>query len=179
MPGMPAITRLRGVDDQEYEFELRGTPNFNGLSVRFVLRDSADAVAADGTRSPFSSKDTSKGELTALEISREIFQLERERDDLQLQLAKKRKDFEVGMANADEIRRMDTQFVAVSRRIADLKQTASASSSKIAGRAVIDTSFQMAEGETVVVGTSKVRGGGKALIALLTATTDRPKGSAK
>ena len=37
----------------------------------------------------------------------------------------------------------------------------------------------MEDGETVVVGTSKVKGGGKALIALLTATAERAKGSAK
>jgi hypothetical protein len=37
----------------------------------------------------------------------------------------------------------------------------------------------MDDGETVVVGTSKVKGGGRALIALLTATTDRGKSSSK
>ena len=36
-------------------------------------------------------------------------------------------------------------------------------------RSVIDTSFTMDVGETVVVGTSRMRGGDKALIALLTA----------
>jgi hypothetical protein len=41
-------------------------------------------------------------------------------------------------------------------------------------RAVIDTTFEMDIGETVVVGTSRVRGGDKALIALLTAV---PKGT--
>ena len=44
---------------------------------------------------------------------------------------------------------------------------------------MIDTSFRMDDGETVVVGTSKVKGGGKALIALLTATAERAKGSTK
>jgi len=177
-PGMPAITRLRGLDDQDYELELRASPNVNGMSVRFMLRESADG-AADSTRSPFPAKDSSKNEVTALEISREIFQLERERDDLQPQLTKKRKDVEVGMASIEDVKRMDIQLTAVNRRIADLKQTAAATSStKVTGRAVIDTSFQMTDGETVVVGTSKVKGGGKALIALLTATTDR-KGSTK
>ena len=37
----------------------------------------------------------------------------------------------------------------------------------------IDTSFTMSVGETVVVGTSRMRGGGKALIVLLTAVTRR------
>ncbi len=68
---------------------------------------------------------------------------------------------------------MEQQLTAVTRRIADLKQASAASSTKAAGRAVIDTSFRMDDGETVVVGTSKVKGSGKALIALLTATADR------
>jgi len=52
---------------------------------------------------------------------------------------------------------------------------ASESAATIArGRSVIDTSFSMDIGETVVVGTSRVRGGDKALIALLTAV---PKGT--
>jgi hypothetical protein len=40
---------------------------------------------------------------------------------------------------------------------------------KASRSAVIDTSFTMDVGETVVVGTSRVAGGDKALIALLTA----------
>jgi hypothetical protein len=43
------------------------------------------------------------------------------------------------------------------------------------GRSVIDTTFSMDIGETVVVGTSRMRGGDKALIALLTAV---PRGAA-
>ena len=39
----------------------------------------------------------------------------------------------------------------------------------LGGRSVIDTTFSMEIGETVVVGTSRMRGGDKALIALLTA----------
>jgi hypothetical protein len=37
----------------------------------------------------------------------------------------------------------------------------------------------MDNGETVIVGTSKMKGGSNALIALLTATSDRPKASTK
>jgi hypothetical protein len=41
-------------------------------------------------------------------------------------------------------------------------------------RPMIDTSFTMDVGETVVVGTSRVAGGDKALIALLTAVPRNP-----
>jgi len=190
----PAITRLRGVEDQEYELELRaslaftssngGAPPFspNGLSVRFVLRepnDGAGVLSGEGGRAPLQPKELAKGEVVSLEITREIFQLERERDDLQPRISTGRKNVEVGMANPDEVKRLEVQLAAVTRRIADLKQSLSAASSKASGRPVIDTSFRMEDGETVVVGTSKVKGGGKALIALLTATADRVKSSTK
>ena len=187
----PAITRLRGTEDQEYELELRASPtmqpdargfNQTGISVRFFLRDANDgstAVKGDGGRTALHPSELAKADSTTLEISREIFQLERERDDLQIQIHKGRKQVEVGTKDPEEVKRLDTQLAAVTRRIADLKQSLTVASSKAGGRAVIDTSFRMDDGETVVVGTSKVKGGGRALIALLTATTDRAKGSTK
>jgi hypothetical protein len=186
----PAIIRLRGTEDQEYELELRASPtmqpdargfNQTGISVRFFLREPGDGASTggDGGRTAVHPKELSKGDATAVELSREIFQLERERDDLQIQVNKGRKDVEVGMQNPVEVKRQETQLTAVTRRIAELKQSLSATSTKAGGRAVIDTSFRMDDGETVVVGTSKVRGGGRALIALLTATTDRGKSSGK
>jgi hypothetical protein len=186
----PAITRLRGTDDQEYELELRASPtmqpdargfNQTGISVRFFLREPGDGapIGGEGGRTALHPKELSKGDTTAAEISREIFQLERERDDLQFQISKGRKLVDVGGSSPEEVKRLETQLRAVHRRIDELKQPLSTTSSKAAGRAVIDTSFRMDDGETVVVGTSKVKGGGRALIALLTATTDRGKGSGK
>jgi len=179
----PAITRLRGAEDQEYELELRAVGTSpTGMSVRFFLRESSDGSAAasgDTGRSALHPKEVAKGDPVAVEISSQIFQLERERDDLQLLVSKGRKQVEVGTKDPDEVKRQETQLAAVTRRIAELKQSLSTTSSKTTGRPVIDTSFLMEDGETVVVGTSKVKGGGKALIALLTATTGQKKGSTK
>jgi hypothetical protein len=150
------------------------------MSVRFVLRDiDIDKGAADSGRSLFHPKEVAKGDPATMEITREIFQLERERTDRDLVAAKGRSQVEVGMANPDDVRRTEAQLAAVNRRITELKQSLNAASAKSAGRPVIDTSFRMDDGETVVVGTSKMKGGGKALIALLTATSDRPKASTK
>ena len=186
----PAVTRLRGLDEQEYKLELRASPTMlpgtggldrTGISVRFVLRD-VDTSYGSGEkgRTPL-PKEAGKSDPAAAEISREIFQLERERTDLEIVVTKGRGDVEVGMANPVEVKRQEAQLSAVNRRLNELKQslTAANANAKAAGRAVIDTSFRMEDGETVVVGTSKVKGGGKALIALLTATSDRPKGSTK
>jgi hypothetical protein len=189
----PAITRLRGLDEQEYELELRaspllatpGTPAVDprAMSVRFVLRDVDTGSSAGGPsesgRTPLHPKEVAKSDTAAMDISREIFQLERERTDLEIIANKGRRQVEIGTKDPDEVRRTEAQLAAVNRRVSELKQALSAANTKAAGRAVIDTSFRMDEGETVVVGTSKVKGGGKALIALLTATSDRPKASAK
>jgi hypothetical protein len=186
--GSPAITRLRGVDDQEYELELRASatlapgtaaPNQSNIAVRFLLRDgAAEAPASDSSRTALHPKELATTNPAAAEITREIFQLERERADLEVVAARARKQMEVGVKDAEEVERAQRQLNAVNRRIEDLKQSLASANTRAAGRPVIDTSFQMTDGETVVVGTSKVKGGGKALIALLTATTDR-KGSAK
>ena len=177
------MTRLRGVDDQEYELELRATPtlapgtaapNLPNIAVRFLLRDGAgEAPASDSNRTALHPKEVAVANPAAAEITREIFQLEREKADLEVVAARARKQMEVGVKDAEEVERAQRQLNAVNRRIEDLKQALAQSNTKAAGRPVIDTSFQMADGETVVVGTSKVKGGGKALIALLTTTSDR------
>jgi hypothetical protein len=200
--GSPAITRLRGLDEQDYELELRaelrasptpGTgapnpaniavrfvlrdamfaPNPANIAVRFVLRDAMESSAGDSKLSPLHPKELEKADATTLEIGREIFQLERERDELQVRMSTKQRQVEVGAADPAEMQILQTRLTSVLRRIPELKKLASESAPRQTGRTVIDTSFQMTDGETVVVGTSKVKGGGKALIALLTATTDR------
>jgi len=188
----PALTRLRGADEQEYELELRASPLLTpgtaaldprAISVRFVLRDGDVAGAATKLDPQRSIEQQSQKEMAAAlyraETGREIYQLEQERDDLTLQVNKGRLNVEVGMANPDDVKRLSTRLDSVNRRINDLKRTQDTKVEKAGGRPVIDTSFKMDDGETVVVGTSRVKGGSKALIALLTATSDRPKASTK
>ena len=69
----------------------------------------------------------------------------------------------------------------VERRIADLRMRVERGGprAQFARSATIDTSFTMDVGETVVVGTSRMKGGTKALIALLTAVPPRVSTGAK
>jgi hypothetical protein len=60
-------------------------------------------------------------------------------------------------------------------RLAEFESGDARPRSLFGSRGVIDTTFSMDIGETVVVGTSRMRGGDKALIALLTAV---PRGGA-
>jgi hypothetical protein len=185
-----ALTRLRGLDGQEYELELRASPvlspgtaapDAGSLSVRFVLRDGTPA-AGGPTKLELEQQQQQKdaaAQLYRAELSREIYQLEQERDDLSIQVTKGRAQVEVGTRDPEDVKRLATRLDSVQRRINDLKKAQDAAPVKAAGRPVIDTSFKMDDGETVVVGTSGVKGGGKALIALLTATSDRMKASSK
>jgi hypothetical protein len=187
----PAVTRLRGLDGQEYELELRASPlltpgtaapDQRAMSVRFVLRDvdtGSGSGPSESGRTPLHPKELARADTSTAEISRELFQLERERTDLEIVVTKGRADVEVGTKSHVEVKRQEAQLAAVSRRINELKQSLTAANVKAAGRPVIDTSFRMDDGETVVVGTSKMKGGSNALIALLTATSDRPKASTK
>jgi hypothetical protein len=161
--GGSAITRLRGLENEDYELEIRSFPEPQSrLSIRFFLREPADALSqlslakSDGDR----QRDT------------ELFQLERERLDLQSQVQTQRQKVEAGVTDPGELKRLEIQLRAVTNRVDALKQQST--SSKFGSRAVIDTSFRMTIGETVVVGTSRLKGGSKALIALLTAVA-RPK----
>ena len=150
-----------------------------------ALPISGDTVNAtgEGGRTPFQPKEIAKTDTTSLEIGREIFQLERERTELRGRL--RALQAERGAKNPVDARALESQIGqvvqqtnVVDQRIQVLKQIAAAETARTAGRPVIDTSFRMDDGETVVVGTSKMKGS-NALIALLTATADRGKGSAK
>jgi len=72
---------------------------------------------------------------------------------------------EVGTASGAELRPMQDRLASLQRHLADLDAEALANPGS---RPIIDSSFTMNAGETVVVGTSKL-GGDKALIAIVTA----------
>ena len=187
-----AITRLRGVDEQEYQLELRASPapavfdatrppasknDPNALSIRFFLREPAGTAAPSKELAGKGGSTPVAVEARIAQINQELFTLEREKVDLENQVTKGRSEVEIGMKDPNEVRRASDQLNLVVRRIATLKSELSSSNqTKLAagGKAVIDTSFRMEIGETVVVGTSGLKGGNRALIALLTAVGKRP-----
>ncbi len=155
------VTRLRGPDEQEYELRLVAYPvpsSPGRVQVQFSLRDGGtehvDAVV--------SSRDNERRTTTEMEMKSrqaELDRLERELAD-----AKKRND-------AAQVRTLERRVasardaMALTRSVQNRKSTSS--------RAMMDTSFAMDVGETVVVGTSRLRGNSRALIALLTAVPPR------
>lgn len=184
----PSITRLRGTDDQEYELELRAQLVANEgpgkWVVRFVLREAGEVgpVSPKGAELDRNREMVNRGliapaalETRIADINREIFALERERAQLSAQATRLRSQSEVGIKDPFDAAQAEQQLAMVTKRITDLKKSLTTTSLKLEPRAVIDTSFRMDGGETVVVGTSGLKGGTKALIALLTAVGPRSK----
>jgi hypothetical protein len=148
------VSRLRGANDQEYQLTLRGTPVAGAkLSVAFRLAEpGATTVVTAGEQDALAAR------LAALQnVLREA----------QATAARARE------TNSDKRNEMmaaaNERVTQIAREIVQIEQQSAMKDASIrATHAVIDTSFMMDVGETVVVGTSRVAGD-KALIALLTA----------
>jgi chemotaxis response regulator CheB len=124
---------------------------------------------------------------------RRIADLQDRAELTQKQIQEVKKKVEVGMSAGTEIPKMEVELRSIQREIQDLQArlesgTATAgrssggtrgSADRIVRASTIDTSFTMDVGETVVVGTSRLKGGTKALIALLTAVPARASGAAR
>ena len=145
-----AKSQLRGADDQTYEVNLTsspvGAPAPPSLQMKFVMRDSSGDLL--GTSDAVQREAQMKTELLRLSASRAALEKSAQSAD-----------------NSEERRARQAAIRDVTIAIDTLQNQLQ---SVTAGQTLIDTSFNMRLGETVVVGTSRVRGD-KALIALLTA----------
>jgi hypothetical protein len=150
--------RLRGVDEQEYQFSVT-ILNMSGpqLSVRFLM----NAAAAPMQKKISSAVSESRG----LERASVELQLMEARHELQQRHARDMPDEAAAVARA----RVDR----LERQLAELIPAAGGGKG-----AVLDSTFSMDLGETVVIGTSSLRGE-KALIALLTAAPRAGSSSVK
>jgi hypothetical protein len=143
-------SRLRGVDDQTYEVNLTssptGPPAPPSLQMKFVMQDRSSEAFA-----------TSDAPQREAQMKTELLRLSASRAALEKSAQ--------SAENSEERRQRQAAIRDITIAIDTLQNQLQ---SVTAGQTLIDTSFNMRIGETVVVGTSKVRGD-KALIALLTA----------
>jgi hypothetical protein len=146
-------SRLQGPDEQDYEITLDRMPlPPSSLQVRFAMREpdrNAERRAAVADREAA--------------LKAELQELVAAHSALESQLRKAEGSQNRGDADALRQRLADTEIAIETRQ----RQGRYAPG----GATLIDTSFTMSLGETVVVGTSRMRGGNKALIVLLTAAT--------
>ncbi len=154
--GRSAIaTRLRGDEQDYYDLELE--PNRTDTSgkwyVRFSLRNAPTGAVLAATQAETSDDRLAQLTQKRAEVEAQLRNLKQRYNDNHPEVQKAR-------AQLTEIEREQAQLRAdTARRRAMVRPT---------NRTVIDTSFTMDIGETVVVGTSRLQGD-KALIALLTA----------
>jgi hypothetical protein len=147
------VSRLRGPNDQEYQLTLRGVPAGEKLNVTFRL-------AEPGAATLLTASDNNA-------LAARLAALQNALRDAQANAARAR---DAGGDRRNEaIADANEKAAKIAREIVQTEQQTAMKEATIrATHAVIDTSFTMDVGETVVVGTSRVAGD-KALIALLTA----------
>jgi hypothetical protein len=167
-----AVTRLRGPDDHEYEIEIEsGSADQNRTSVRFMLRDVtiSEKPAPREAASPRSATRGSSAVEQEVAVAKE--RLEAARAKLTPQhpdIARLEADLRAATQRLAEAKA--AQAGEYTRQVEGEKRTREGpATSKFGDRSIMNTSFTMDLGETVVVGTSRLSGNSKALIALLTA----------
>lgn len=161
-------TRLRGLDDQDYDLELDpdASETSGKWNVRFTLRE----ALAGPARGNF------VGSTTTITSDRAAT-LATQRAELEAKLKSLR---DRGYNdNHPEVQQLKNQLAALERETSMVRSEENMKRLRLSAgagrhRTLIDTNFTMDIGETVVVGTSRLQGD-KALIALLTAVaTTKP-----
>ena len=168
-------TRLRGVDEQDYELELdpRGSETSGKWNVRFSLRE-AMSVAGRGGPTNYNAVAVDNAAADRASI------LAAQRAELETKLKSLKERYN---DNHPEVQQLKSQIAALDRQAAMVRSQETLKRYRMTTiarghRALIDTNFTMDIGETVVVGTSRLQGD-KALIALLTAVATTKPASTK
>jgi hypothetical protein len=173
--GLPMAGRLQGVVETS---KIRATTAGNRRDVldprpyAFTLM----LMSGDGSRLPVkfalrldepASGGRGGGSAQAAESARRVADMRSDLEIMSVQIAELQKRVDAGVTRPEELRVLQGRHAQLQRRIAAAEDGATTHSSS-SHRPIIDTSFTMDVGETVVVGTSRL-GGDKALIALVTA----------
>jgi hypothetical protein len=155
-------SRPRGPDDQEYQLTLKTTQLSGGhVSVTFQMQESS-AISVVTARD---ADEAAARRAAEMELQTRLGRLQAEAAAMKQRLGEKHANVVAVSAEIENLK----------MRLAEFESGDARPRSLFGSRSVIDTTFSMDIGETVVVGTSRMRGGDKALIALLTAV---PRGGA-
>ena len=149
-----------------YVFHVTATSAASGIQTRFVL------AAGDGRSEPNQSD-------VREDLGRRLKNVADDLATMEVRIQETRRRVDAGVAPALELREAVDRATQLKREAEALQaklMRLDARSDASADAGVMDSSFTMAAGETVVVGTSKL-GGDKALIAVVTAV--RKGGSAR
>jgi hypothetical protein len=170
--------RVRGPEEQDYSYSLTTTGvSDSKITVHFSMREAPAPVAG-----AFGGRGTAAAALSdtaRADYSRQLYEATKERDEFERQVQELRRKVEVGLAPKEDVHAAQQRFERAMERQGELRRmlgqlrptTSRASFGN--SRSIMDSTFSIAVGETVVIGTSRLKGE-KALIALLTAAA-KPK----
>jgi hypothetical protein len=168
----PSISgRLRGPEQREYTYHIDPIGVGDGrINLRFSMREVASPELAID---PAKMSDTAK-----LEHGRLTAEALRERDEAQQALRRAEQQYQVGLLNRTDVESARLRLQRAEARARDLRAIAVVGGRPATrGGSIMDSTFAIAPGETVVIGTSRLMGD-QALIALLTAAT-KPGGGTR
>lgn len=167
--------RVRGPDDRYYTYVIEPIGIADAkpigdakLTLRFSMRE-------EGVESPADLDLSKMSDVARLEHKRQLADALTERDQAEAALTRATKQYEVGVSSAPEKDAATLRYQRADRRVKDLEAIAAGRPAGAAEPKIMDSTFSIAPGETVVIGTSRVKGD-QALIALLTAAT-KPAGT--
>jgi hypothetical protein len=158
--------RVRGPNDRDYTYQVDpiGTADAK-LNVRFSMREMHDTTSLVGSGAKFEKLSDS----ARLEHSRQLYEAIRERDEAEVTARSAKQKHDVGLLNPSTLEAAQVRLRRATQRVEDLQQLAGGGRTvTTSGHNIMDSTFSIALGETVVVGTSRLNGD-QALIALLTA----------
>lgn len=155
--------KVRGPNELDYSYHVDPiTVTDSKLNLRFSMREMHDVAPV-----------VSPGKLTdsaRLEHSRQLYDAIRERDEAEVTARSAKQKHDVGLLNPAEMEAAQLRLRRAAQRVEDLQRLAGGGKQGFgtSGHNIMDSTFSIALGETVVVGTSRLNGD-QALIALLTA----------
>jgi hypothetical protein len=152
--------RVRGPDERDYLYSIDtiGVTE-SKLNLHFTMKE-MPGLAPALNQAPLSDS-------ARLEHSRQLYEAIRERDEAEVQLRSAKQKHEVGVISTPELEAATLRFQRAEQRTQDLQRIGGGRAGG-SGRNIMDSTFSIALGETVVIGTSRLMGD-QALIALLTA----------
>jgi len=168
--GTTVSGRVHGPDGREYQYSIVTDPGDHAqFSLRFFMRDlSATAGGGRGGARSSELSDTARAE-----YSRQLYEATKELEDAQVAYTRIKKQADVGMAQQSDLAAVQTRMNLAKLRVNELQLELGTSQGRGAaagatGPSIMDNTFFISLGETVVIGTSRLKGD-QALIALLTA----------
>jgi hypothetical protein len=182
--------RVRGPEEQDYSYSLTTNGVAEGkITVHFSMRESPAGPAGAASGASSSAGTASMSDTARAEYSRQLYEATKERDEAMRQAQTLKPKVDVGVVPKEDLLAAQMRAERATERTNEIRRMVEQQRPELspnhpdqrrllgpmATRSIMDSTFSIAVGETVVIGTSRLKGE-KALIALLTAAA-KPKPS--